>query len=146
MRALERKSFSSRVESWNQSWMWSSSFPEGADARRVESDPRGDQVRVIAELARLRDEDLQVVAQQGFATGEPKLDRTQRARFPQHAQPVAGGEFRALGRVVDRVGAEHAVQRTAVRELCQSQRGPAGRAPLSRPGDPAAFTRPPRGS
>ena len=44
VRVLERKSFISRVESWNESWMWSS--PASLNARmRVSFNPTPDVIR-----------------------------------------------------------------------------------------------------
>jgi hypothetical protein len=94
-------------------------FLERADARLVESDARGNQIRVVTKTASLRDQDFQIVTQQGFAARKSELNRAQRAPFAQHAYPVVGGELRAMGHVIDRVVAEHAVQRAAISQLRQ---------------------------
>ncbi len=94
-------------------------FLEGADALFVEPHAGGDQVGVIAKLARFSNQDFEVVAHQWLAAGKAQLRCADLAALPQHAQPVLGRQLLAVGRVVHRVVAEHAVQRTAVRDLRQ---------------------------
>ena len=76
------KSLSSRVESWKESWMWSS--PAAFSALRAalgQPDAGGDEVGVEAEPARMGDQLLQVVAQQRLAAREAELHRAEGARL-----------------------------------------------------------------
>ena len=116
----DRKSFISRVESWNDSWTWSR--PGGLQRRGAlgrQADAGGQQVGVVAQAPRLGDDRLEVVAHQRLAARQAELHGAQLAPFAQHAQPVVGAEFFFLPREVDRVVAEHAVQRAAVGQLGQ---------------------------
>ncbi len=68
VRVLLRKSFSSRVLSWKESWMWSRpAVLQGLDARFVQADAGGDEVGVEAEFVGFGDDDFEVVAGKGFA-------------------------------------------------------------------------------
>jgi hypothetical protein len=91
-----------------------------------EADARGEQVGVVAQPVRLGDDQLEVVAQQRLAAGQAALHGAEFAPFAQHAHPVFGGQFVGLRREVDRVVAEHAVQRAAVGELGQQPQRRAG--------------------
>ena len=88
---------SSRVESWNESWMWSRpAFLERRDALLVQADAGGDQVRVEAELARFGDEISRSSRISGSPPEKPELHGAERARLAQHTQPVLGRELVAV--------------------------------------------------
>ena len=77
---------------------------------------------------RLGDDQLEIVAHQGFSARQTALHGTQLTPLRQHAEPVLGREFVFLPRVVDRVVAKHAVQRATVGQLGQQpQRWPGRR-------------------
>ena len=96
-------------------------------ARAVRPTPEVSRLRVVAEPARLGDDDFEVVAQQRLAAREAALHRAERAALAQHAQPVVGRRARRSWlREVDRVVAEHAVQRAAVGELGEQPQRRAG--------------------
>src|SRR6185369_3818757 len=92
---------------------------QARDALLVQADARRQQVRVVAQPARFGDEDLQVVALQRFAARESALHGAEGARLAEHAQPILRRQFGFVAREVDRVVAEHAVQRTAIGQLGQ---------------------------
>src|SRR5262249_35183732 len=58
-----------------------------------------------------------------LAAGKAELNRAERARLAQDAQPVTGSEFLAGARELRRVRAVRAMQRAAVRELEQQPQG-----------------------
>jgi uncharacterized protein YggL (DUF469 family) len=67
--------------------------PGGAQARGAlgsQADTRGQQVAVVAQAARLGDDDFEIVTQQRLAAGQAQLHRAELAAFAQHAQPVIG--------------------------------------------------------
>src|SRR5690606_34728298 len=90
-----------------------------ADALLVQPDAGGDQVHVVAERVRLRDDLLEVVARERLASGETELHGAERTRLAQHAEPVVRRKLGPRRPHVDRVVAEHAVQRAAIRELAE---------------------------
>ena len=94
-------------------------FLERLDAGLGHADAAGDQVDVVTELVRLGDDLLEVVAQQRLATREAQLCGAHGTALAQHADPFLGRELVVLLGVVDRVVAEHAVQRAAVGDLRQ---------------------------
>ena len=94
---------------------------EGGGARLSQAYARGQQVGVIPQTVRLGDQHLQVIAQHRLAARETALHAARSACLAQHAQPVVSRQLCAgIGlRKVNRVVAEHAVQRAAVGELGQ---------------------------
>jgi hypothetical protein len=116
----ERKSFISRVESWNDSWMWSRPrFLQARGAFLGQADARGEQVGVEAQAVRFGRRDFQVVAQQRFAARQAQLHRAQRAPSRSTRSQSLGAQFVLVAREVQRVEAEHAMQRAAVGQLGQ---------------------------
>ena len=117
----------SRVESWNDSWMWSSpACLERRDARLGQADAGGDQVRVVAEPVRLGDEDLQIVAHAAARRPKSRI-APRRARAPRAARGASrrSASSASVSGEIDRVVAEHAMQRAAVGQLGQQpQRRP----------------------
>ena len=92
---------------------------QARDPLLVQADARRQQVCVVAEAARFGDEYLQIIALQRLTTRETALHGAERARLAEHAQPVFCRKFGFVAREVDRVVAEHAMQRAAVGQLGQ---------------------------
>ena len=93
--------------------------PQLPDAYLVQADTRRDQIGVEPEAVRLGDEHGKVVAYDRLAAGKPELYGTERTCLTEHPFPVLGGQLVFdLGKI-ERIGAVHAVQRTAVSHLCQ---------------------------
>src|SRR5262249_3594393 len=93
------------------------------DPRLVEPDARCDQIDVVTESVRFPHDRFEILAQQRLAAGKAELNRAERARLAQDAQPVTGSEFLAGARELRRVRAVRAMQRAAVRELEQQPQG-----------------------
>ena len=133
-RRAERKSLSSRVESWKESWMWSrpASF-SGLRACSVKADARGDagwyRSRGGAHARQL----CEVLAQQRLAARKAELHCAEGAGLANTSHPRLQCQLVAMRRKVERVRAEHAMQRAAVRQLRQQpQRRAAGATQVAR--------------
>src|SRR6185312_4636139 len=92
---------------------------ERPDARFGQADAGGDEIDIETQLARLRDDELQVIARKRLAAGQTELNGSERACLAQHANPVRGLELRSNACEIGRVVAKHAVQRTAISQLQQ---------------------------
>ncbi|MNY13086.1 hypothetical protein D3C86_1462020 [compost metagenome] len=92
---------------------------ETGDTLFGQADAGGDQVGVVAQVARRLDQLGQILTHQRFATGKTQLRRAQRARLAKHLDPLGGGQFRALLGEIQRIGAIRALQRAAVGQLGQ---------------------------
>src|SRR5690606_30150277 len=90
-----------------------------ADALLVQPDAGRDQVHVVAERVRLRDEVLEIVPRERLAAGETELHGAERTRLAQHTEPVVRRKLGPRRAHVDRVVAEDAMKRTTVRELAE---------------------------
>src|SRR5579864_8546080 len=84
-----------------------------------EANPGRDQVRIETEPVRFGHENLEIVAQKRLTTGKPELCRAELTCFAQRGEPLRGVELATVRSVVNRVVAEYAMQRAAVRELCE---------------------------
>ena len=70
------------------------------------------------------DQLFEIVAHQRLATRKPELRRAELARLTQHLFPFVCRQFTFVFRVVQRVVAEHTVQRATIGDLRQQpQRG-----------------------
>src|SRR5690606_37284683 len=92
---------------------------ERLDALLREPYPGRDQIDVVPEPMRLRDDLLEIVARERLTAGKPELHRAERARLVQHANPRRRIELGPDVGHVRRVVAEHAVERTAIRQLAE---------------------------
>jgi hypothetical protein len=88
VRVLGRKSFSSRVESWNESCICPRPPSLNAAMLLGEADARGDEGDVVAELRRLGREHLAVIAHERLAAREAELHGAELARLAESTQPV----------------------------------------------------------
>ena len=84
-----------------------------------QADAGSDQIGVIAKSMRFFDQLFQIIAQQRLAAGEPELRSAELTGLPHHVDPLRGGQFIAVFRIVQRVVAEHAMQRTTISQLGQ---------------------------
>src|SRR6185369_16285226 len=80
-------------------------------------DPAGDQVRVEVERPRSLHELLEIVSNERLPARQVQLHHPERLRLAEDTQPVRGAERIAVARVVERIRAVHAAERTAVRQL-----------------------------
>ena len=94
--------------------------PERAEAGQplpAQGHAARDQVGVEVEPPRLPDEGLEIIADQRLAAGQVELDDAEVLGLAEHAEPGRGVELLSLPGVVERIGAVHAAQRTAIRQL-----------------------------
>src|SRR6185312_1171151 len=116
---------------------------ERPDARCGEADAGSDEIDVEAQLARFRDDELQVIARERLTAGQPELNGSERTCLAQDADPVRRLELPSDACEIGRVVAEHAVQGAAIGQLKQQPQRWAGsglrsgkHAPEARPGPP----------
>src|SRR6185312_1156798 len=99
---------------------------ERPDARCGEADAGSDEIDVEAQLARFRDDELQVIARERLTAGQPELNGSERTCLAQDADPVRRLELPSDACEIGRVVAEHAVQGAAIGQLQQQPQRWAG--------------------
>src|SRR5207245_11089267 len=94
--------------------------PEGTEACETlaaRGNPAPEAVRVEVEGPASLDPRLEIVANEGLATREMKLDDAELLGFAEHAEPLRRVEPVHVTAVIQRVRAIHAAERASVCEL-----------------------------
>ena len=99
-------------------------FPETCHASRIHADRGCDEIGVVAEAARLRDQVLEIAAHERLAAGEPELRRAETPRLAKRVDPLLRGQLAPGAGEIEGIRAVGALQRTRVGELREQPQRP----------------------